>query len=155
MPYLQAVLKEALRCHPATGLPLGRVVPAGGAVIADRFFPEGTIVGVNSWVAHANAAVFGADAARFRPERWLESDDQAVKMERYFMAFGMGSRTCIGKNISLMEMNKFIPQLLRTFDFQLQQGIAGEVMDTYNVWFVKQKNFRAKVMLRGDLKGLK
>ena len=25
--YLQAVLKEALRCHPATGLILGRVVP--------------------------------------------------------------------------------------------------------------------------------
>ena len=41
MPYLQAVMKEALRMHPATGLPLERVVPAGGASICDRFFPEG------------------------------------------------------------------------------------------------------------------
>jgi cytochrome P450 len=41
MPYLQAVLKEALRMHPATGLPLERVVPLGGATICDRFFPEG------------------------------------------------------------------------------------------------------------------
>lgn len=41
MPYLQAVLKEALRMHPATGLPLERVVPEGGATICDRFFPEG------------------------------------------------------------------------------------------------------------------
>lgn len=41
MPYLQAVMKEALRMHPATGLPLERVVPAGGATICDRFFPEG------------------------------------------------------------------------------------------------------------------
>lgn len=39
MPYLQAVLKEALRVHPATGLPLGRVVPIGGAIIAGRVFP--------------------------------------------------------------------------------------------------------------------
>lgn len=41
MPYLQAVVKEALRMHPATGLPLERVVPAGGAEICDIFFPEG------------------------------------------------------------------------------------------------------------------
>lgn len=41
LPYLQAVIKEALRLHPATGLPLERVVPKGGATIAGRFFPEG------------------------------------------------------------------------------------------------------------------
>jgi len=86
MPYLQAVLKEALRCHPATGLPLGRVVPKGGASFAGRFFPEGTIVGVNSWVAHANTSVFGEDAHKFRPERWLESEEKSTNMERYFMA---------------------------------------------------------------------
>ena len=41
MPYLQACIKEGLRMHPATGLPLARVVPAGGATIAGTFFPEG------------------------------------------------------------------------------------------------------------------
>jgi hypothetical protein len=41
MVYLQAVIKEALRMHPATGLPLERVVPEGGAEISGRFFPEG------------------------------------------------------------------------------------------------------------------
>ncbi len=41
MPYLQAVIKEALRMHPATGLPLERVVPEGGVTISGVFFPEG------------------------------------------------------------------------------------------------------------------
>lgn len=41
MPYLQAVLKEALRLHPATGLPLERVVPDGGAVVCGHHFPAG------------------------------------------------------------------------------------------------------------------
>lgn len=41
MPYLQAVIKEALRMHPATGLPLERVVPEGGITINGVFFPEG------------------------------------------------------------------------------------------------------------------
>lgn len=44
MPYLQAVIKEALRVHPATGQPLMRIVPSGGAEIAGRFFPEGVSV---------------------------------------------------------------------------------------------------------------
>jgi cytochrome P450 len=41
MPYLQAVIKEALRMHPATGLPLERVVPEGGVTMCERFFPAG------------------------------------------------------------------------------------------------------------------
>jgi cytochrome P450 len=45
-----------------------------------------TVVGVNSWVAHANDEVFGPDAETFRPERWLESKEKASNMERSFMA---------------------------------------------------------------------
>jgi cytochrome P450 len=41
MPYLQAVMKEAMRIHPATGLTLARVVPKGGAVLAGRKFKAG------------------------------------------------------------------------------------------------------------------
>jgi cytochrome P450 len=40
LPYLQAVIKEALRINPAVGLPLVRVVPTGGAMLCGKFFPE-------------------------------------------------------------------------------------------------------------------
>ena len=50
MPYLQAVIKEALRLHPATGLPLERVVPEGGASICGRFFPEGVRSAPPPWL---------------------------------------------------------------------------------------------------------
>lgn len=102
MPYLQAVIKEALRLHPATGLPLERVVPEGGATISGHFFPEDvsnfcvwyisitdkaqTIVGINTWVAHRDRDVFGEDAEAFLPERWLDSDTTKLNaMNRHWM----------------------------------------------------------------------
>ncbi|KAJ5523622.1 hypothetical protein N7513_013166 [Penicillium frequentans] len=143
LPYLQACIKEALRMHPATGLPLARVVPEGGTTLCGRFFPAGSIVGVNAWVIHSNKSVFGADAELYRPERWLESSELSSAMDRNFMAFGGGARTCIGKNISLLEIGTLVPNLIRTFHFELvDQNLEPECE---NVWFVKQKNIRCKV----------
>lgn len=51
LPYLQAVIKEGLRIHPATGFTMPRIVPSGGKTIAGRFFPQGV----------SNKQFFGAD----------------------------------------------------------------------------------------------
>ncbi|MCJ1239302.1 hypothetical protein MMC14_007296 [Varicellaria rhodocarpa] len=74
MPYLQACIHEALRCHPAVGMTLPRVTPRGGFEIDGHFIPEGTTVGVNPWVLHRDKKVFGEDADTFRPDRWLVED---------------------------------------------------------------------------------
>ncbi|KAK4233361.1 hypothetical protein C8A03DRAFT_19556 [Achaetomium macrosporum] len=117
MPYLQAVMYEALRCHPAVGMTLPRVVPPGGLDVDGHHIPAGSTVGVNPWVIHRNKSVYGHDADTFRPERWLKAD--TGDMHRFFFAFGSGSRTCIGKNISWMDMSKLIPTLFMRFDIDL------------------------------------
>ena len=76
MPFLQAVIKEALRMHAATGLPLWRDVPKGGAELGGYSFPQGTTVGLNTWCAHYKDDVFGPDAYRFRPERWIDAEKE-------------------------------------------------------------------------------
>lgn len=87
MPYLDACVKEALRIHPAPAMLLERVVPKGGRDICGRFFEEGTIVGINPWVVQRDKSVFGDDAHHWRPERWLESNDEARKrMDRTILA---------------------------------------------------------------------
>lgn len=141
--YLQAIIKEALRLHSATGLPLARVVPPSGASICGQKIPGGATVGINSWVAHRNTSVYGNDANVWRPERWLEIQEggRGAEVEKYFFAFGMGSRTCIGKNLSLLEVSKLIPQLLRRFDFVLGEGLQHGEWRTSSRWFVKPLNF--------------
>jgi cytochrome P450 len=87
-----AVIHEALRIHPNTGLILERVVPTEGAIIDNHALPGGTIVGVNSWVLHRNLDIFGLDVDVFRPERWLESPEQKVlEMKRYLFSVSFTS----------------------------------------------------------------
>jgi cytochrome P450 len=145
LPYTSAVIKEGLRMHPAVGLLLERYVPSGGATLCGQYLPEGTVVGVNAWVVQYNPRVF-TNPDNFIPERWIESTEDSLKeMEQSLFYFGGGSRTCIGKNISLIEMHKIVPQLVREFDFRfhdpskdwktlcagvvLQEGLEVDVVD--------------------------
>ena len=138
LPYLGAVVKEAMRLHPSVGFLMERHVPPQGATICGKDIPGGTIVGINPWVTSRNEDVF-PDAEAFRPERWLESsEDQLKEMDSLLsLNFGAGSRTCLGKHISLIEIHKVIPQLLRTFKVELTY--PEKEWKICNHWFVQQE----------------
>ena len=51
-----------------------------------------TTVGINSWVAHHNESIFGPDVDSFNPERWLRSEEDAKRMDRYFLEVGSLAR---------------------------------------------------------------
>ena len=147
MPYLQASMKEAMRMHPAVGLLLERIVPEGGVTIAGKYIPAGTIIGANPWVVARDKEVYGQDANDFRPERWLEASREQLKlMDRNYLAFGSGARTCLGKNISLLEMSKLVPQILRNFNVELVNPEKEWELSGY--WFVGQKGVICKVTKR-------
>ena len=58
--------------------------------------------------------------------------------------FGAGSHTCIGKNISLLEIYKLVPTFLRNFKVRMDC----EDWKTHNGWFVTQKEFWVRFELR-------
>lgn len=124
LPYLDAVIREATRMHPGVGMPLERYVPEGGLTVKGHYFPQGTMVGMNPWVISANRDVYGQDAAVFRPERWLQEEDETTeeyktrlqRMNSCDLVFGAGSRICLGKNLALLEVYKLIPTLFSLYE---------------------------------------
>ncbi|KAF2757815.1 benzoate 4-monooxygenase cytochrome-like protein P450 [Pseudovirgaria hyperparasitica] len=150
LPYLDAVIQESFRLHPAAGLLLERVVPAKGITICDEHIPGGTIVGCNAWVLHRRPEVFGEDVDAFRPERWIDAKPEKLRdMKATMFHFGAGARTCIGRNISLLEVYKLVPSFLRRFEIELDQPEKEWVTD--NGWFVRQLAFNTKFKLRVTL----
>ena len=100
LPYISACIKEAARVFPSFANSMARVVPVEGITISGQYIPSGYRVGVNAAFVQYDADVFGNDAHAFNPERWLESHERSVAMEKSMLFFGAGTRTCMGKNVS-------------------------------------------------------
>ncbi|KAG8625123.1 hypothetical protein KVT40_006874 [Elsinoe batatas] len=124
-------------CYKRLMEELERVTPPEGAHILGKWYPGNTLVGCNAWILHHRPEIFGDNCASFRPERWIEGSPEALaKMNSCFFAFGAGSRVCIGRAISLLEIGKLLPPLFRTFDLHLQDPAKDWTL--YNNFLVKQ-----------------
>ena len=94
--YFQACIKENLRYTPVFVMPLPRRVPDGGREIAGDQIPGGTTVSIVNHALHRNKSIFGEDAGKYVPERWLDPV-RAAELERYLIPFSAGHRSCVGR----------------------------------------------------------
>ncbi|KAJ3497466.1 hypothetical protein NLG97_g1880 [Lecanicillium saksenae] len=124
LPYLSAVLKEALRYYPPAALAAPRRVGHGGATIAGNPVPEGTVVGVWQWAMYRDPCHFN-DPNRFNPDRFLNATgSEKLTTGRpdnmdAFNPFLVGPRNCIGQNLAYAEMRLILARLIWRFDFRL------------------------------------
>jgi cytochrome P450 len=113
LPYLQATIKEGLRCSAVFRLGVQRISPKGGIKICDRHVPEGITVGCYQEVVHRDRTVYGDDAASFRPDRWLEASEIDRKMmERCGLWYGSGKHACIGQHFAQAQMLKVLAMMI-------------------------------------------
>lgn len=155
LPYLDAVIRESLRLHPAVGLPIERVVPDSGLNLADgRFIPAGTVVGINPWVVHKDISVFGDDPDEFKPERWLHragESQEAFKarmttMRNTDLTFGFGKRICTGRFVAVLETTKLVASLFSAYEMALAD--PGREWKVRNSWFVRQSDMDVVIRRR-------
>ena len=116
MSYLNAARDESFRISPVFVMPLPRIVPEGGKMIAGSFIPTGTEVSICCHALHHDETVFGPDLERFNPKRWLSEDYDGAP---YLMPFGSGHRACIGRNLANVEMQKIVVSILARYEVAL------------------------------------
>ncbi|KXX74662.1 Pisatin demethylase [Madurella mycetomatis] len=157
LPYLEGVVRETIRYHPAVSMIMERIVPEGGLTLPDgSVVPGGQMVGMNPYIVGRNKSIFGEDADEFVPDRWLQRDGENDEQYKERMtlwgtatlAFGGGSRICLGRNLSQMEVWKLVPTLISTFDIELED--PNESWWTSARWFYRTKGVVCKLKPRGD-----
>ncbi len=95
LPYIRAMVKESVRWGPP--LPFG--IPHASSAddwYESKFIPKGTIILPNMRLMNSDPAVFGSDAARFNPARYLDENGQVRENEGH-VSFGYGRRLCPGR----------------------------------------------------------
>ncbi|KAH6888430.1 cytochrome P450 [Thelonectria olida] len=155
LPYVDAVVREALRMLPGVAMTMERYVPQGGFSLPNGdYLPEGTIVGMSPYILARNKSVFGEDADSFRPERWLqeegESQDDFQKrlllMNQTDLSFGGGSRICIGKHMGLYQTYKVLATLITLYEMELAD--PKKEWKVVNSWFPRQEGLEVKMRRR-------
>ena len=110
------VIEETLRLNPPV-YNLGREVVAD-EVVAGRRIPKGTTLLISIWGMH-RTAVWGPDADRFDPDRWLPEREPP---RHAYMPFAAGRHTCIGMHFALVEMRVALALICRDFRIRWAPG---------------------------------
>lgn len=124
LPYLTAVIQEAVRLSYGVSTRLQRVSPDKPMLFTDSAsgkewsIPPGTPVGMTSTLIHQDESIF-PNAGAFIPERWIESP----RLDRYLVSFSKGSRQCLGINLAYAEMYLCLGAIFRRFGSGGENGV--------------------------------
>ncbi|KAI1116506.1 cytochrome P450 [Nemania sp. NC0429] len=142
LPWLTAVVKEALRISTVTAR-LTRVAPDEALRFGDWVMPAGTAVSMTPREISFNPELFPSPR-EFRPERWLPSNPNLDRCNRYFVAFSKGSRMCLGLNLAWAELYIAIATIFCCRDFELYDTVRERDVDFTRDCFVGGNSVDAK-----------
>ncbi|CAN8229017.1 unnamed protein product [Cochlearia groenlandica] len=120
--YLHGAICEALRLYPP--VPFQHKSPSKADVL-----PSGHRVEANSKILFSlyslgrMRSVWGEDAMEYKPERWISESGKQVHEPSYkFLSFNAGPRTCLGKEVALMQMKTVAVKIIQNYELKIVQG---------------------------------
>ncbi|EKM50262.1 uncharacterized protein PHACADRAFT_213993 [Phanerochaete carnosa HHB-10118-sp] len=150
LPYLIAVLREALRLGPpASGrgtAPYEDITLSGGKYAVEK----DTLILCSVYNVHRDTKVWGEDAEDFKPERMLDGKFEAMPPDSW-QPFGYGMRACIGRPFAWQEAQITLVYLMQRFNFVM----ADPSYDLHlkQTLTIKPHEFYIRAILRTDKKG--
>ncbi|KAI0297641.1 cytochrome P450 [Russula brevipes] len=104
LPYIRAMVKEALRWRPVdpVGLPHRSIEDDW---YEGMFIPKGTVCIANVWHLNRDPEIYGEDAHHFNPARHLDANGDIAPgppdtKEESHVTYGFGRRLCVGRHVA-------------------------------------------------------
>ncbi|GAA2716863.1 MULTISPECIES: cytochrome P450 [Streptomyces] len=130
LPYLEMVLKEAMRLFPPG--PYGARQTTGPLTLGDHEIPAGTTVFYPFWAVHMNPAHW-PDPERFLPERFAPHE-VARRPRLAYVPFGLGPRSCEGAALAMVEAELVLAVLLKRLRFRPVPGHEVTPVERFVLW---------------------
>ncbi|KAJ7944798.1 putative Cytochrome P450 [Quillaja saponaria] len=141
--YLDAVIKETFRLHPALPHLIPRC-PKQSSIIGGYTIPKGTQIFLNMWSIHRDPMIW-ENPLEFQPERFLKDPgtfDYSGNNYQY-LPFGSGRRICAGLPLAEKMLTYVLASLLHSFDWNLPPGTELELSDRFGIVLKKNKSLVA------------
>ncbi|KAG0583247.1 hypothetical protein KC19_3G120800 [Ceratodon purpureus] len=145
LPYLNAIVKETFRLHPAAPL----LIPHESAQqtqIDGYDIPANTRVFVNTWAMGRDTANW-ENPTEFNPDRFMDGKKSEIDIKGghfELLAFGSGRRRCPGMPLGSLLVNLAVARLVHGFRILLPSGMRPEDLDLSEIFGI---NLSMKVPL--------
>lgn len=131
LPYLDIIVKEVLRLHPALPL-LAPHRPEKECEIGGHIIPKDTQVLINVWSIQRNPKVW-KEPLLFDPERFSDSKWDYNGRDFDYFPFGSGRRICAGLSMAKIMVHYSLASLLHSFDWSLPAGEKLNMDEKYGI----------------------
>lgn len=114
--YTKSFIREVLRIY-STVIGNGRTLQED-TPICGYMIPKGVQVVFPNLVTGVMPE-YVSDASEFKPERWIKSDDNDMNLHKFAsLPYGHGSRMCLGRRFSDLEMQILMAKLVRNYKLE-------------------------------------
>lgn len=118
LPYLNAVLLEAMRLYPPIYAMQRRALE--DMEIDGHPVVKGSGVALSPYITHRHPE-FWDEPVQFNPERFLDRSEDGLDRFSY-LPFGAGPRVCIGQHLALLEGIMILAMVLQRFEIAPEPG---------------------------------
>ncbi|KAJ9606123.1 hypothetical protein H2200_009084 [Cladophialophora chaetospira] len=137
LPYLTAVIKEGVRM--AGGM-LSRLPRIYSEPIQYKQWtiPAGTPIAMTPHLVLIDETIF-PDPRKFNPDRWLDADALAEgkttsHLDKYIVAFGKGSRNCIGIHLAYAQLYMCVAAMVGRYTLEMYETDESDVTPTRDLF---------------------
>ncbi|KAK1412894.1 hypothetical protein QVD17_34482 [Tagetes erecta] len=115
LPYLQAIVKESLRLHPAG--PLILRLSTQDCTVCGYHIPANTTILINAWSLGRDSTHW-ENPLEFNPERFERKQLDVRGQHFNLLPFGTGKRMCPGASLGLLTIHVTLGTMIQCFEWK-------------------------------------